>query len=84
MNNIETSSDKMIIPKESTLSVVFKGQKYYRMSEVCQIVGVGRSTLWRWLRTGVLEDSMKRDRHGWRIFTESDITRIENEAKRVE
>jgi DNA-binding transcriptional MerR regulator len=47
------------------------------------MVGVSRSTLLRWLKQGVLKDASHRDRRGWRLFTQTDIQRIEAEANRV-
>lgn len=63
--------------------VKFKDQEYYRISDVCRMTGVSRSTLWRWTKAGVLPDTAKRDRRGWRLFTAADITKIDDEAHRV-
>ena len=59
------------------------GQHFYYTSEVCQRVGISRPTLFRWLRRGILEKSYK-DRRGWRIFTEDDLSKIQAEARRIE
>jgi DNA-binding transcriptional MerR regulator len=66
------------------LPVILKEQEYYRISDVCQITGVSKSTLWRWTKTGILEITAKRDRRGWRLFTLADIKKIKDEAHRVE
>jgi excisionase family DNA binding protein len=66
------------------LSVKIKGQKYYRTSEICELAGVSRSTLWRWIKAGIIEDSAKRDRRGWKLFTVADLRRIDEEAHRIE
>jgi excisionase family DNA binding protein len=58
-----------------------KGQTYYRTAEICDEVGISRATLYRWLKTGLLEKSY-RDRRGWRLFTEADLSRLY--AKAVE
>jgi DNA-binding transcriptional MerR regulator len=65
------------------VAIKISGQTYYRTLEACQIAGVSRATLFRWLKAGILEDAMPRDRNGWRLFTESDINRIKLEATRV-
>ena len=65
------------------MSITIKGETYYRTKEACQITGVSRSTLLRWLGNGILEDASHRDRRGWRLFTESDIERIERVANRM-
>ncbi len=65
------------------MSVVFKGQTYYRTWEVCEMAGVSRPTLLRWLRSGILKGAAHRDRWGWRLFSKADIERIEVEASRM-
>ena len=49
--------------------------KEYRTDEAARRVGCSRSTLLRWFREGKVED-VARDRRGWRVFTEEDISRI--------
>lgn len=65
------------------MAIKINGQTYYRTLEVCQMAGVSRATLFRWLKAGILEDIMLRDRKGWRLFTEEDLERIRAEATRV-
>lgn len=65
------------------MSVMFKGQTYYRTREACEVVGVSRSTLLRWLKSGILKDAAHRDRRGWRLFSKADIERIEVKANRM-
>jgi len=65
------------------MTVNMRGQTYYRTAEVCFIAGISRSTLFRWLRRGVLDDVSHRDRRGWRLFTDQDIWRIMEEYNKV-
>ena len=65
------------------MPITINNETYYRTSEVCQIVGISRSTLLRWLSSGVLEDVSARDRRGWRLFNKADIKRIEDEANKT-
>jgi excisionase family DNA binding protein len=65
------------------MSVTMRGQTYYRTAEVCAMVGISRSTLLRWLRRGILKDASHRDRRGWRLFAESDVSRIADESLRI-
>jgi predicted site-specific integrase-resolvase len=65
------------------VAIKINGQTYYRTLEACQISGISRATLFRWLKAGVIEDAMSRDRKGWRLFTKSDIDRIESEVIRL-
>ncbi|HEX3036649.1 MAG TPA: MerR family transcriptional regulator [Thermodesulfobacteriota bacterium] len=59
------------------------GTIYFDAGEVCNEVGISRSTLFLWLRNGVLE-TLSRDRNGWRIFTTQDIKILRSEANRIE
>ncbi len=65
------------------MSVIIKGETYYRTREACGLTGIGRSTLLRWLKSGIIRDASHRDRRGWRLFTETDIKRIQEEAGKV-
>ena len=65
------------------MSVIYNHQKYYRTSEICKAVGVSRTTLWRWIKSGILVDSAKRDRRGWRLYTEADLRIIKEESQRI-
>jgi excisionase family DNA binding protein len=59
-----------------------RGQTYYRTAEVCNETGISRATLYRWLKTGLLEKSYK-DRRGWRLFTEADLSKLYAKAMGV-
>ncbi|MEJ2255161.1 MAG: DNA methyltransferase, partial [Nitrospirota bacterium] len=50
-------------------------KKDYTTAEVSKLAGVHRDTLLRWLREGRIPEP-KRDRHGWRIFSDEDLTNI--------
>ena len=65
------------------MPVKISGQVYHRTSEVCQKAGVIRATLFRWFKTGIIEDVENRDRKGWRLFTEDDLNRIQAEANKI-
>lgn len=56
------------------------GEKiYYRTNEAAEAVGVSRQTLLRWFREKRVDD-VKRDRNGWRLFTDRDIARLKEWA----
>jgi len=66
------------------MPVKLNGRTYYRTAEVCQIVGIGRSTLFRWIRQNVVKEAQYRDRKGWRLFTEDDLRRLAAESSRIQ
>lgn len=57
----------------------FGEKTYYRTNEAAEAVGVSRQTLLRWFREKRIGD-VKRDRNGWRLFTEGDIARLKEWA----
>ncbi|ADJ26088.1 regulatory protein MerR [Dehalogenimonas lykanthroporepellens BL-DC-9] len=61
-----------------------KGTKYYRTAEVCQLAGISRTTLFRWLKNDFLGETVARDRRGWRLFTEEDVDKLKAEANRID
>jgi predicted site-specific integrase-resolvase len=65
------------------MPIIINGATYYRTIEVYRKVGISRSTLLRWFKNSIIKDSSLRDRREWRLFTETDIKRIENEAQKV-
>ena len=65
------------------MPTVINSETYYRTTEVCQMVGISRSTLLRWLSSGIVKDVSHRDRRGWRLFTKADIKRIKDEANHM-
>lgn len=66
------------------MPVEIKGERYYRTSEAAKIAGISRSTLLRWIGDGIFKDEARRDRRGWRLFTQADIRRLQEEASKVE
>jgi predicted site-specific integrase-resolvase len=53
--------------------VVVRGQTYYRTAEVYRMLGICRTTLYRWLQKGVFGETEHRDARGWRLFTQDEI-----------
>lgn len=66
------------------MPIEINGQIYYRTAEVCQIVGIGKSTLFRWMRQDIVKEAQYRDRKGWRLFTEDELQSITAETSRIQ
>ena len=58
-------------------------QIYYRTAEVCRMVGISRSTLFRWLKEGIVSEVEYRDWRGWRLFTAKQIEAIRTKTNHV-
>jgi len=65
------------------MPIEINGENYYRTAEVCKIAGISRSTFFRWLRSGSFKDVDNIDRRGWRLFTISDLQRLESEVNQI-
>ena len=65
------------------MPVKINDERYYRTSEVCQIAGISRTTLLRWLKEDNLDIADYRDRRSWRLFTEGDVNKLVSEANRI-
>lgn len=66
------------------MSLKINGKRFYRTNEACRKAGIGRATLFRWLKGGIFTDVKYKDRRGWRLFTDEDIERLKNEAQKIE
>jgi len=47
------------------------------------MASVSRPTLLRWIKNGILKEAIHRDRRGWRLFSKTDVKRIEVEANEM-
>ncbi|OGC95550.1 MAG: hypothetical protein A2W25_05460 [candidate division Zixibacteria bacterium RBG_16_53_22] len=65
------------------MPMTLNGETYYLASEACKMVGISRSTLFRWLKQKDLDLHEYRDRRKWRLFTENEINKLNHEANRV-
>lgn len=65
------------------MPIEINGKLFYSTTETCEKTGISRATLSRWLRKGVLE-KLRKDRRGWRLFTDDDLNKIQAEIERIE
>ena len=65
------------------MPVIVDGQIYHRTTEVCRIVGISRTTLFRWFKEGTVKEARHRDRRGWRLFSEDEIDELKAEVNRI-
>jgi hypothetical protein len=47
------------------------------------MVGIGKSTLFRWIKEGVMDEAEHRDRRGWRLFTGDEVNRVKMEVNGI-
>ena len=65
------------------MPIEIEGQLYYSTTETCEEVGISRATLYRWLKRGLINE-LRKDRRGWRLFTDADIQELKTEAIRID
>ncbi len=65
------------------MTLIVDGQTYYRTAEVYRTIGISRNTLYRWLQHGVLGEYGRRDRRGWRLFTQDEVDTLKTETGRI-
>ena len=66
------------------MPVKINGRVYYRTAEVCQMVGIGKSTLFRWIRQNIVKDAEYRHRKGWRLFAEDELLSLKSETNKIQ
>jgi predicted site-specific integrase-resolvase len=59
------------------------GTQYYRTHEACLKAGITKNTFLRWVSRGSYPDVSCRDRRGWRLFTDEDVTRLKAEVNKI-
>ena len=64
------------MPKE------MNGKFFYSATETCERTGISRATLQRWLQKGLLS-KIRRDRRGFRLFTEEDLSVLIAETEKI-
>jgi predicted site-specific integrase-resolvase len=65
------------------MTAMINGQTYYRTAELCRMVGISKTTLFRWLKEGTFREAECRDRRGWRLFTEDAVARLNEEVNKI-
>lgn len=65
------------------MSKEINNKTYYLTGETCEMVGISRGTLFRWIREGIIPEAKVKDRNGWRLFSEADVKKIKTEAQKT-
>jgi len=65
------------------MPISVNGKTYYRTAEACRAAGISKNTFLRWAKEGKFSDIQRKDRRGWRLFTENDIDRLRKEVNRI-
>ena len=64
------------------MPIDINGEIHYWTLEVCHKANISRSTLLRRLEEGILA-KIRRDRRGWRLFTENDLNVIKSDTEMI-
>lgn len=60
------------------------GATYYLANEAATSAGVSKKTLLRWIGERRVKEAAKRDRNGWRLFSEEEVRAIVRYAQGVQ
>jgi len=63
--------------------IVIGGKRYYRVSEVCKVLGIFKNTLYNWERLGKIPRAYRDPMSGWRLYLQEDIEKIKKISGRV-
>jgi len=62
--------------------IIIKGKRYYRISEVCKMLGIFKNTLYNWERKGKIPKAYRDPMSKWRLYSEKDIEEIRKTSGR--
>ena len=48
-------------------------KKFYRVSEVCEILGIFKNTLYNWERQNKVPRARRDPMNGWRLYSHEDV-----------
>ena len=65
------------------MPVKLNGETYYWTAEACKMAGISKNTFLRWVKEGIFIDVVRKDRRGWRLFNEQDLSRLQNEVNKI-
>lgn len=65
------------------MPLIINKKQYFRSAETQRLVGISKNTLINWLRDGILGPYERRDRNGWRLFTQDDIEILKKKATQI-
>jgi len=58
------------------MPLTISGKKYYRTQEALALMGLPRSTFFKWLKEAKIKDAQYKDINGWRLFSDEEIKKI--------
>lgn len=68
-------------PGIRTVVKTLNDQRYFHAHEAAQTAGISKATLLRWIDRRLVRDAAKRDRNGWRLFSEPEVQAIRSFAQ---
>jgi hypothetical protein len=66
------------------MPVKLNGKTYYWTAEACRLAGTSKNTFLRWVKEKRFPDTERRDRRGWRLFSEGDLQKLTAEVNKIQ
>jgi len=61
---------------------IIKNEKHYRVSDICNILGISKNTLYNWEKKKKIPKAWRDPMSGWRIYSEKDLENIKKISRR--
>jgi len=62
--------------KSNHKPIIIKGEEYYRVSDVCKVLGIFKNTLYNWERLKKIPKAYRDPMSGWRLYSSKDIEQL--------
>ncbi len=62
--------------------IIIGGKRYYKVTEVCKILGIFKNTLYNWEKLGKILKPYRDPMSNWRLYSQKDIERIKKTSGR--
>lgn len=56
--------------------VIIKGKRYYKVAEVCRILGIFKNTLYNWEKKRKIPRAYRDPMSNWRLYAKEDVDQL--------
>ena len=65
------------------MPLIIADKKYYRTQEALTLMGLPRSTFFKWLKEERIKDAQYKDINGWRLFSDEEIKKVKKYKEKL-
>jgi len=67
----------------SAKEMIIGGKRYFKVSEVCAMLGIFKNTLYNWEKKKKIPKARRDPMSGWRLYSEKEVQTIRRISGRV-